>query len=132
MMFFSFYVSSKQTVTRTLHMEPSVERYNSTILPHSGSSHFSGSLDVANAKDSKPISAQFESTDSQNLLPPLSLPIFHSVIEKTSETENTVCIEPEIKPLTHINVSLQDIKPGTRYSYIYFLIKIIETFLLET
>ncbi|XP_076166330.1 ADP-ribosylation factor-binding protein Gga isoform X2 [Ptiloglossa arizonensis] len=104
--------ASKQTVTRTLHMEPSVERYNSTILPHSGSSHFSGSLDVANAKDSKPISAQFESTDSQNLLPPLSLPIFHSVIEKTSETENTVCIEPEIKPLTHINVSLQDIKPG--------------------
>ncbi|XP_043255175.1 ADP-ribosylation factor-binding protein GGA3 [Colletes gigas] len=104
--------ASKQTVSRTLHIEPSIERRDSTILPHGDSSHFSGSLDVASTKINKLTNFNSDSLDSQSLLPPLSLPISHNTNEKPSTTENATCIESEIKPLTDINVSLQDITPG--------------------
>ncbi|XP_053986576.1 ADP-ribosylation factor-binding protein GGA3 [Hylaeus volcanicus] len=103
-------IASKQAPSRTLHMESLVD--DLPILPYGGSSHFSGSLDIGNSRDIKPINVNSEPLDSPSLLPSLSLPISPHVNEKSSTTGNTVCIEPEIKPLTDINVSLQDIKPG--------------------
>ncbi|CAK9822893.1 ADP-ribosylation factor-binding protein GGA3 [Anthophora retusa] len=87
---------SNQGIIRTSNTEPSADCYDQAILPLGGSSsHSSDSSGSTNVKNDKKSNVRFESSTH----PP-------------SHDENSVNAEPEIKPLTDINISLQDIKPG--------------------
>ncbi|XP_076762538.1 ADP-ribosylation factor-binding protein Gga [Xylocopa sonorina] len=124
---------SKQNVNRTPNTEPLSEHYVSTAFPRSGSStNFSDLSEATNIKNSKTSDVRFEvssnlpshdGANSQNIIECNAndkadknrcndrLSTFHAV-PITLSLENSISLEPEIKPLTDININLQDIKPG--------------------
>ncbi|KAF3423951.1 hypothetical protein E2986_11798 [Frieseomelitta varia] len=119
---------SKQSINRPPNIKPLAEYYVSTTFPRSGSSsHFSNLLETS-VKNDKVSDICFKSNDN---VPSLDDTNSQNIIECnvnenadanrsstwdatsiTSSTENSVIPELEIKSLTDINISLQDIKPG--------------------
>ncbi|CAL7949488.1 unnamed protein product [Xylocopa violacea] len=124
---------SKQNMNRTPNTEPLAECYVSTTFPRSGSStNFSDLSEATHIKNSKTSDIRFEvssnlpshdGANSQNIIECNAndkadknrcndrLSTFHAV-PVTLSLENSISLEPEIKPLTDINIDLQDIKPG--------------------
>ncbi|KZC06358.1 PREDICTED: ADP-ribosylation factor-binding protein GGA1 [Dufourea novaeangliae] len=99
--------TSKETVNSMVFPVVS-EDSNSTPRPRNGSSHVSGSLDIGNTRNGKSADADEKTSMCGNS----TQLIAEDTASVTSTTEDIVCIAPKIKPLTDINVSLQDIKPG--------------------
>ncbi|CAK9809185.1 ADP-ribosylation factor-binding protein GGA1 [Anthophora plagiata] len=125
---------SNQGIIRTSNTEPPADCYDQAILPLGGSSsHSSDSSGSTNVKNDKKCNVRFESSthplshvgkNSQNVMDynvndkldtnRLSNDRLNTwdAISIIPPIENSVNAEPEIKPLTDINISLQDIKPG--------------------
>lgn len=125
--------ASKQNINRPPNTEPLAERYVSTTSPRSGnSSYFSDLSKTTNMKNDKVSDIQFKSNDN---FPSYNDTNSQTIIEcdvnekidtnqcnnrlstwdaasVTPSTENSISPEPEIKPLTDININLHDIKPG--------------------
>ncbi|XP_017792151.1 PREDICTED: ADP-ribosylation factor-binding protein GGA3 [Habropoda laboriosa] len=107
-------------------------------LKSGSSSHSSDSLKTTNVKNDKTCNIRFVSNinvpsqDGTNFKNVMDCNVNDKLdtnrcndrlstwdaISLTSSIENSLNPEPEIKPLTDINISLQDIKPGNRYSYL--------------
>ena len=136
--FFSFFIFnpySKQSINRPPNTKSLAECYVSTTFPRSGSSsHFSNLLETS-VKNDKVSDICFKSNDN---VPSLDDTNSQNIIECnvtenadanrsstwdatsiTSSMENSVIPELEIKSLTDINISLQDIKPGNIF-FLYF------------
>ncbi|XP_076283892.1 ADP-ribosylation factor-binding protein Gga isoform X2 [Lasioglossum baleicum] len=97
--------TSKETVNNSVHTELASKHSNSPSLSANGS-YFANTLDTLNATKDKSVSActnhiasvnETETRDNTSVAP---------------TTEDTLCKELEIKPLSDINVSLDEIKPG--------------------
>lgn len=133
-----------QTTARTSNTEPST-KYDSITFSRGNSSRSSDLLESTNVKNSKSSNIHLESLNnllshdvenSQNVVDSdvnekintnasNNRLIAWNRVSVSSTTENTVSTtEPEIKSLADININLQDIKPGNRYSFICDLIKI--------
>ncbi|KOX78812.1 ADP-ribosylation factor-binding protein GGA1 [Melipona quadrifasciata] len=119
---------SKQSINRPPNIKPLAECYFSTTFPRSGSSsHFSNLLETS-VKNDKMSDICFKSNDnvpshndtnSQNIIEcnvnenaDANRSSAWDATSIRSSTENSVIPELEIKSLTDINISLQDIKPG--------------------
>ncbi|KOC63338.1 ADP-ribosylation factor-binding protein GGA1 [Habropoda laboriosa] len=123
---------SNQGIIRTSNIEPSAENYDQAIFPRGGSSsHSSDSLKTTNVKNDKTCNIRFVSNinvpsqDGTNFKNVMDCNVNDKLdtnrcndrlstwdaISLTSSIENSLNPEPEIKPLTDINISLQDIKP---------------------
>ncbi|XP_017763893.1 PREDICTED: ADP-ribosylation factor-binding protein GGA1 [Eufriesea mexicana] len=121
---------SKQSINRPPNNEHLAERYASTTFPRSGcSSHFSDLSEVISMKNNKISDIHFESSHN---FPSYDGTNTQTIIEEkvdgnrcdnrlgtwdaasiTPSVENSINLEAQIKPLTDININLQDIKPGT-------------------
>ncbi|XP_031825412.1 ADP-ribosylation factor-binding protein Gga [Nomia melanderi] len=92
-------------------------KHNSTVIPSNDPSNFSDSLDISNATNGESINTCtnhiVDTNDAISTQVCESPSVIRDAILIAPTTEDILCAEPEIKPLTDINVSLHDIKPGT-------------------
>nr|XP_033328142.1 ADP-ribosylation factor-binding protein GGA3 [Megalopta genalis]XP_033328143.1 ADP-ribosylation factor-binding protein GGA3 [Megalopta genalis] len=97
--------TSKEAINSTVHTEFPSKHCNSTSLP-SNDSHIAETLDTVNATNDKSVSTCI------NHIAPINEKKPQDSMLVTSTTQDILLKEPEIKPLSDINVSLHDIKPG--------------------
>ncbi|XP_076657117.1 ADP-ribosylation factor-binding protein Gga isoform X2 [Halictus rubicundus] len=97
--------TSKGTANSSVHTELTSKHSNSTSLSDNGS-YFASTLDTLNTTKDKSVSI------CTNHIAPVNETKTRDNTLVTSTTEDILCKEPEIKPLSDINVSLDEIKPG--------------------
>lgn len=139
-MFFIFNPYSKQSINRPPNNKPLAELSDvSTTFPRSGSSSQFSNLLETSVKNDKVSDICFKSNDnvpshddtnSQNIIEcnvnenaDANRSGAWDATSITPSTENSVIPELEIKSLTDINISLQDIKPGNLRSLFISLYK---------
>lgn len=89
----------------SVHTELTSRRSNSPSLPDNGS-YFPNTFDILSTTNDKSVSA------CTNHIAPVNQTKTRDNTLVASMTEDTLHKEPEIKPLSDINVSLDEIKPG--------------------